>query len=440
MNFKDIFQKGKSVLVITEKVPDLASILCCDVLVNVLNKEGLKPNWYIDETKLPFSQRRILPKDKSFLITSFNSKDYYTDIEDEEVLGVKVERIENKTRLVFNTKEGVIANKTFSLNLLKLDYDLILVFTSNKYGKIIKSNAIKDILEINKNVFYLQENLNDSISLKVCEMLFQSEIAFDSQEATVLLSGILWEVFDKNNFRFYEIVNSLIFKYKANFEKASSVVNFSFTQTTSSWRDNVLKNLKFNNKIKYSIVKNNDLKISALTNLSNEQKFPFGNNDKGDSLIISVLKNLTVVFAKGKIIEQLLNIEVRNFNLNSGVLTLVTELTEAAILKLVGLDVNIIKEDILDSDDVILDILQGDILEEEGIKENEDEKKKDEKQKPKIKEEKGSIENSKVNVVEKSEKRSTSVLSKQEPKKISVVNSSVAQKKKTFDPLPAANW
>lgn len=439
MIIKDMFQKGKRVLILTEKVPDFASILCCNVLINLLNREGLKANWFIDETKLPTSQRKILPKDKTSLITSFSSKDFFVDVVDSELEAVKVEKGEEKIRLVFNTKQGNMTNKVLTLESLKLEYDLILVFTNKEVGKIIRNTEIKERVGESANVYYLQESMTDSIGLKVCEMIFESQLDFDSQEATVLLSAVLWEVLEKNNLKFYETVNQLITKHKANFEKAVSVSNFSLTEVSQVWRADVARNVKFEDNIKYSIVKVSDLKISNLTNLSNEQKFPFNNGGGLDNqLIISKLKSSTLVFVKGKLVEKLVNIEARYMNLNSGVLTIVTDLVEEEILKTLGIAVSKTNQTVEKTENIVEEILNEKPLEVKPVEltavENSD------KQVPKETLEKDKKTVTKEVVGADTEKRSTSVLSKQEPKKITVVNSSIPQKKKSFDPLPAANW
>ena len=426
----DIIKNARSILLITEKYPDIATILCCDVLLGIMRREGIRINWFIDPTQLSSNFRAILPAKEDCFINTFDSSEYYVDIKPESgITDINKFQLDSATRLVFKTKEGIVDKETLELERMEVEFDAYIFFTNKKISRILGEPEIKKRVEQQEKTFFVQESELDAIGLKVSQLIFG--IMIQPAEATILLTAILWEAANKNSIEIFEVINKLTFRYKADFAKSVEVMNSYEDGDVTSWTNKILKYLQIRDGVKYAYVKSNKLTCSKLKQLSAEKKFPIkiSQNDKG-VIILTRCSDGEVVFATGEVVLKFLELVTPDMYINDGIVSFTTS-ERIGFLEKIG----VYSEKTVDAGQ----IKNNNIELKEMVKKLDPEPKKvSEPQAVTLVPDEKPIKRDKPKTIE----RSTSVLSHQKAKKISVVNTTSHSKHKpqSFDPLPPANW
>lgn len=428
----DIIKNARSILLITEKYPDIATILCCDVLLGIMRREGIRISWFIDPTKLSSNFRSILPAKEDCFINTFDSSEYYIDIKPESgITDINKFQLDSATRLVFKTKEGIVDKKTLELERMEVEFDAYIFFANKRVSRILGEPEIKRRVEQQEKTFFVQENELDAIGLKVSQLIFGLGIMIQPAEATILLTAILWEAANKNSIEIFEVINKLTFRYKADFAKSVEVMNSYEDGEVASWTNKVLKYIQIRDGLKYAYVKSNKLTCSKLKQLSAEKKFPIkiSKNDKG-VVILTRCSDGEMIFAAGEVVSKFLELVTSDMVVNDGIVSFITRerigfLEEIGIYDEKTVGVGQSKTTNIELREMVkkLDPKPEKVSEPQAVTIVSNEKL---------------IKRDKPKAVE----RSTSVLSHQKAKKISVVNtaSNSNDKPQSFDPLPPANW
>lgn len=465
MQILELINSSKNILVVTQQQPDFASLLCANFLVDYLFSRAKNVNWLLDKTKLSPEFQKLVSRENSHLITTIRSNNFETVIpKNSGVEDIVIEEKEQGFKLIFKTANGQLKLNGMEIQALKLEFDLIILLTNPEFNTVIKTFELE---QTKAKQYFVQSNYKDSLAYTFAKNWMEKRESLTPEQATVLLTAILWESTDNHNLSELELINWLIFRCKADFEKARTIINNFKLETVSDWKTAVYENLKVTPEIAYSVITSLSIDAEDILNLPSIDKIPFYNGfEKNNLAVITETTNGTVIFADGNNLERFNSIEADSLNVNSGILSVQTKLGVSEILDLLEIEKS------LEGDSKEFEVDQAEDIKEEESREEKEEstlvpeivpEKETLLESPKSNSEEVSQESAQSpeksevkidkkteikpekkleKIIEKPKNRNTSVLNQQKAEKVSkqFVTTKAPEPAKTYDPLPPADW
>jgi hypothetical protein len=456
MHILDLINSSQNVLIVTEQQPDFSALLCATFLIEFLKEEGKNATWLLDKSKLAANFQTLINGYEANFIDSIQSNNFETQIPSQSgVEDILVEKQGDGYKLIFKTKEGLLKLQGLEIQPLQRKFDSTIILSNKQFSRIANFPGLKESSE--QQQFVQQKNLA-GLACDLATSFFEKKKNLASQQATILLTAMLWEIQGKHKLAELEVINWLVFRCKADLNNSQKILEGLKTDQVKKWKKAVYENLRITPDLIYSFVEAENLKADDLLTLPLEDKLPFAKDFETENLvIITEMQNGNFLVARGKIIEKLINLKTDNFNINAGILSAITASQLDELKFIFGIQVeeehksslaDISDELIPETEEInmIPDIEQSESVEiiKPEIKQQNKELKKiaaepaqDTKAKSPQK-----VEKTVEKGIKQVENRNTSILNHQKTVKVTKQFATTPPKNptKSYDPLPAADW